>query len=57
MVVDLALEGVAMITIPFTDNEITEPNHERFHHSHPRVQRKMETPYLKAMGMAHHGIC
>lgn len=57
MVVDLVLEGATMITIQFTDNEITELNHERFHHPHPRVQRKMEALYLKAMGMAHHEIC
>lgn len=46
-----------MITIRFTDDEIAQLQYERFHHPHPRVQRKMEALYLKAMGMAHQDIC
>ena len=30
--------------------------HERFHHEHPRVRRKMEALWLKSQGLAHQEI-
>lgn len=46
-----------MINIPFTGEQVAQLKYERFHHPHPRVQRKMEALYLKAMGMPHQEIC
>ena len=37
-----------MIQITFAKKEIDELHYERFHHPHPRVQRKMEALYLKS---------
>lgn len=31
-----------MLKINFTEEEIQELKHERYHHLHPRVQREME---------------
>lgn len=42
-----------MIDILFCEAEINALHYERFHHSHPRVQRKMEALYLKSQGLAH----
>ena len=30
---------------------------ERFHHPHPRVQRKMWARWLKSLGLGHHLTC
>jgi transposase len=46
-----------MIRLEFTEKEIATLNYERFHHPHPRVQRKMEVLYLKSQGLAHQEIC
>lgn len=46
-----------MIKIEFTPEEIDALETERYHHPHPKVQRKMEVLYLKSQGMAHHEIC
>jgi transposase len=42
-----------MIKLTFTADEIESLHYERFHHPHPRVQRKMEALYLKSQGYAH----
>jgi len=45
-----------MITIDFTETEIEQLKYERYHHPHPRVQRKMEALLLKSQGIAHQKI-
>ena len=45
-----------MITIEFTEEEKKALNHERFHHPHPKVQRKMEALWLKSHGESHNKI-
>lgn len=39
-----------MIKIEFTEKEKEILNYERYHHPHPRVQRKMEALWLKSQG-------
>lgn len=46
-----------MIKLTFTDEDIQQLHYERFHHPHPRVQRKMEALYLKSKGYPHWEIC
>jgi transposase len=46
-----------MIHIDFTPEQIDALHHQRFHHPHPRVQRKMEAVYLKSQGLPHQEIC
>ena len=45
-----------MISIEFTESERQALHYERFHHPHPRVQRKMETVWLKSHQLPHHKI-
>jgi transposase len=45
-----------MLRITFSQTEIAELHYERFHHLDPRVQRRMEVVYLKALGYAHQEI-
>jgi transposase len=45
-----------MIQIEFTEEDMKALNHERYHHPHPSVQRKMEVLWLKAHGLAHDEI-
>jgi len=40
-----------MIKINFTETDITQLKYERYHHPHPRVQRKMEALLLKSHGL------
>jgi transposase len=42
-----------LIKLTFTTEDIEQLHYERFHHPHPRVQRKMEAVYLKSQGYAH----
>jgi len=42
-----------MIQIHFSDEEIEALKCERYHHPHPRVQRKMEALLLKSQNIAH----
>jgi transposase len=42
-----------MIHIKFTEEAIKELQYERYHHPHPRVQRKMEALFLKSQGISH----
>lgn len=46
-----------MIGISFTESDLERPSYERFHHPHPRVQRKVEAVPLKSAGMKHEDIC
>jgi len=46
-----------MIKMVFSEAERQALHHERFHHPHPRVRRKMEVLWLKGQGLAHQGIC
>ena len=45
------------IKIQFTEAEIKQLDYERYHHPHPRVQRKMEALWLKSQGASHQDIC
>ena len=45
-----------MIKINFSETEIEQLKYERYHHPHPRVQRKMEALLLKSQGLAHKEI-
>src|SRR5947209_14990324 len=45
-----------MLQLSFTQEEIHELDYQRYHHPHPRVQRKMEALLLKAKGLPHHQI-
>jgi transposase len=46
-----------MIQIKFSEEDITIIRHERFHHPHPHVMRKMEVLFLKSSGLSHTKIC
>jgi transposase len=52
-----------MIQIDFTKEEMEALNYERYHHPHPRVQRKMESLWLKSHQLSHQliaqlaGVC
>jgi len=45
-----------MLRLTFTEAEARALAHERFHHPHPRVRRKMEVLWLKSQGLAHQEI-
>lgn len=45
-----------MLTIKFTEADKQALNHERLHHPHPRVQRKMNALWLKSQGLSHKDI-
>jgi transposase len=45
-----------MLKLTFTEEGIQELDHQRYHHPHSRVQRKMEALLLKARGLPHHQI-
>jgi transposase len=45
-----------MIKLMFTAAEMAALHSERFHHPHPRVQRKMEAVYRKSQGLRHRDI-
>jgi transposase len=45
-----------MIKLAFTEAEIEELEYQRYHHPHPRVQKKMEVLLLKAKGLSHQQI-
>ena len=42
-----------MIQINFSEEDIKAFKHERFHHPHPRVQRRMEALWLKSQRLPH----
>jgi transposase len=45
-----------MITIEFTPDQIDALEYERYHHPHPKVQRRMEALYLKSHDFQHQEI-
>lgn len=45
-----------MPSLEFTTEGIQTLHHERFHHPHPHVQRKMEAVYLKSQGLSNQAI-
>lgn len=45
-----------MVKLEFTAEEQHPLHYERYHHPHPRVQRKMEALWLKSQGIAHREI-
>lgn len=45
-----------MIQLEFTPEAIAALHHERYHHPHPRVQRKMDVLLLKSNGLSHKQI-
>ena len=45
-----------MLQLNFSEADLKELAYQRYHHPHPRVQRKMEAVYLKAKGLSHHQI-
>ena len=45
-----------MLKLKFTEELIEELRYERYHHPHPRVQRKMNVLYLKSQGIPHKEI-
>src|ERR687886_423644 len=40
----------------FSAEDLAEIRHERYHHPHPRVQRKLEVLWLKSQGLTHAAI-
>ena len=46
-----------MMQVDFTDEAVGCLAYERFHHPHPRVQRKMEAVYLRAKGVSVKEVC
>ena len=46
-----------MIKILFTDDDKSELEQERYNYPHPRVQRKIESVYLKSMNVSPGEIC
>jgi len=46
-----------MLKIQFTKEQIEYLRYERYHHPHPRVQRKAEALLLKSQGLSHQEIC
>ena len=46
-----------MIRITFTEEQLRQLHHGRFHHPHPRVQLKMAALLLKSQNLPHRQIC
>ena len=47
---------VKLVKIQFSEAEKRELHHQRYHHPHPRVQKKMEVLWLKSQGFPHRDI-
>ncbi len=45
-----------MRAFTFSPEVLAEIRHDRYHHPHPRVQRKMEVLWLKSRGFTHQEI-
>jgi len=43
-----------MPTLPFSAEDLRSIAHDRYHHPHPRVQRRMEVLWLKGHGLPQH---
>jgi len=50
-------KGLDMIPLDVTDEQIQSLRYERFHHPHPRVQKKMEVVFLRASGLSVADVC
>jgi hypothetical protein len=46
-----------MLKIEFSEADVKALRYERYHHPHPRVQRKMEAVYLKSQRLLSQQIC
>jgi hypothetical protein len=46
-----------MHKIEFSEADVKALHYERYHHPHPRVQRKMEAVYLKSQRLPPQPIC
>ena len=46
-----------MLKLNFTKEDVKLFKHERFHHPHPHVMRKMEVLLLRTLGVEPHMIC
>jgi hypothetical protein len=46
-----------MLKIEFSEADVKALHYERYHHPHPRVQRKMDALYLKSPALSHQEIC
>ena len=46
-----------MIRITFTEEQLQQLHHGRFHYPHPRVQLKREALLLKSQHLPHRQIC
>ncbi len=46
-----------MSKIAISDEQLAELDYERFHHPHPRVQRKMEAIFLRGKGLTIAEVC
>lgn len=42
-----------MLRLTFTPDQVAALDFERYHHPHPRVQRRMEALWLKSRGLPH----
>jgi transposase len=42
-----------MRAFSFSEEVLAQIRHDRYHHPHPRVQRKMEVLWLKSRGLTH----
>jgi len=45
-----------MRRLMFSQDALDQVRHDRYHHPHPRVQRKMEVLWLKSKGLTHADI-
>jgi hypothetical protein len=45
-----------MREFPFSGQDLKAIAHDRYHHPHPRVQRKMEVLWLKSHALPHRQI-
>ena len=45
-----------MRTFTFSEEILAQIRHDRYHHPHPRVQRKMTVLWLKSRGLTHADI-
>src|SRR5262245_11446314 len=45
-----------MLRLTFTPDQLAALEFERYHHPHPRVQRRMEALWLKSQGLPHRQI-
>jgi len=52
----VAYRGDELINIQFSEEEKRELHYQRYHHPHPRVQKKMEVLWLKSQGFSHQDI-